>query len=177
MRSTSKHPLQLALNKLHWTQGYMAGKLGLRPNAITQIITGVYIPKNKLAVKIQHVLARKGIFIDVFELWPAAFDHDTQPTTTKLQGLGRNWGTPSSCDSPSNIVHLMERSEVMDRILNTLTTREKAVLELHFYDGRTLKQTAEELGLCSCERVRQIEAKALRRLRHATRLTILEAVA
>lgn len=62
--------------------------------------------------------------------------------------------------------------EQLERILDTLTPREKDVLELRFgmYDGRT--RTLEEVGKyfnVTRERIRQIEAKALRKLRHPSR--------
>ena len=57
-------------------------------------------------------------------------------------------------------------------VLETLTPREKKVLELRFgiEDGRT--RTLEEVGKefnVTRERIRQIEAKALRKLRHPSR--------
>ena len=63
------------------------------------------------------------------------------------------------------------REQLMD-VLDTLTPREKKVLELRFglADGRT--RTLEEVGKefkVTRERIRQIEAKALRKLRHPSR--------
>ncbi len=63
------------------------------------------------------------------------------------------------------------REQLMD-VLDTLTPREKKVLELRFgiLDGRT--RTLEEVGKefnVTRERIRQIEAKALRKLRHPSR--------
>jgi len=65
----------------------------------------------------------------------------------------------------------MLKEQVMD-VLNSLTTRERKVLELRFglEDGRS--RTLEEVGRefrVTRERVRQIEAKALRKLRHPSR--------
>ena len=62
--------------------------------------------------------------------------------------------------------------EQLDEVLDTLTPREKKVLELRFgmTDGRT--RTLEEVGKefnVTRERIRQIEAKALRKLRHPSR--------
>ncbi|MFP4015677.1 MAG: RNA polymerase sigma factor RpoD [Halanaerobiales bacterium] len=62
--------------------------------------------------------------------------------------------------------------EELDGILDTLTEREKRILELRFgiADGRnrTLEEVGKEFGVTR-ERIRQIEAKALRKLRHPTR--------
>jgi RNA polymerase primary sigma factor len=60
----------------------------------------------------------------------------------------------------------------MNEVLSTLTDRERTVLIERFglLDGKP--KTLEEVGLCfkvTRERVRQIEAKALRKMRHPTR--------
>ena len=62
--------------------------------------------------------------------------------------------------------------EVIEKELHTLTPREEHVIKLRFglYDGRT--RTLEEVGKefdITRERIRQIEAKALRKLRHPSR--------
>ena len=76
--------------------------------------------------------------------------------------------TPSPAEATStNILR-----EELDRQLHTLTPREALVIKLRFglYDGRT--RTLEEVGQkfnITRERIRQIEAKALRKLRHPSR--------
>ncbi len=65
----------------------------------------------------------------------------------------------------------MLHSEVED-VLDTLKPRERRVLQLRFglIDGhqRTLEEVGKRFGVTR-ERIRQIEAKALRRLRHPSR--------
>ncbi|MEE8153169.1 MAG: RNA polymerase sigma factor RpoD [candidate division NC10 bacterium] len=59
-----------------------------------------------------------------------------------------------------------------DEVLSTLTEREKRVLRLRFGIGDGVDHTLEEVGQqfdVTRERIRQIEAKALRKLRHPTR--------
>jgi len=62
--------------------------------------------------------------------------------------------------------------EVLERQLHTLTPREEHVIKLRFglYDGRTrtLEEVGKEINITR-ERIRQIEAKALRKLRHPSR--------
>ncbi|MQG76836.1 MAG: RNA polymerase sigma factor RpoD [SAR202 cluster bacterium] len=62
--------------------------------------------------------------------------------------------------------------EQVEDVLNTLSDRERRVLELRFglIDGRsrTLEEVGRDFGVTR-ERIRQIEAKALRKLRHPTR--------
>lgn len=63
-------------------------------------------------------------------------------------------------------------NEDIDSVLKTLTAREEAVIRLRFglYDGRchTLEEVGSEFNVTR-ERIRQIEAKALRKLRHPVR--------
>ncbi len=73
---------------------------------------------------------------------------------------------------PSEAASLTLLKEQLAEVLDTLTPREKKVLELRFgmVDGRT--RTLEEVGKefnVTRERIRQIEAKALRKLRHPSR--------
>ena len=76
--------------------------------------------------------------------------------------------TPPPADAASQTI----LREVIERELHTLTPREEHVIKLRFglYDGRT--RTLEEVGKefdITRERIRQIEAKALRKLRHPSR--------
>ena len=73
---------------------------------------------------------------------------------------------------PSEAASFSLLKEQLMEVLDTLTPREKKVLELRFgiVDGRT--RTLEEVGKefnVTRERIRQIEAKALRKLRHPSR--------
>ncbi len=74
--------------------------------------------------------------------------------------------------SPANATAYTMLKEQMDDVLSTLTEREKKVLRLRFGIGDGYPRTLEEVGSVfkvTRERVRQIEAKALRKLRHPTR--------
>ncbi len=76
--------------------------------------------------------------------------------------------TPGPADATSNAL----LAEALEEILDTLTEREADVLRMRFgmYDGRT--HTLEEVGQIfgvTRERIRQIENKAIRKLRHPSR--------
>ncbi len=76
--------------------------------------------------------------------------------------------TPAPADAASTSI----LREVLERQLHTLTPREEHVIKLRFglYDGRarTLEEVGKEFDITR-ERIRQIEAKALRKLRHPSR--------
>jgi len=78
----------------------------------------------------------------------------------------------SDAPAPSEMAAFMLLKEQLMSVLDTLTTREAKVLRLRFGldDGRA--RTLEEVGRefkVTRERIRQIEAKALRKLRHPSR--------
>jgi RNA polymerase primary sigma factor len=84
-----------------------------------------------------------------------------------LEDLGE---TPLSVE---RLVELQLEHEKLDRLLRSLSQREEQILRIRygFHDGvaRTLAQTGERFGI-SRERVRQIEARALEKLRGAIEL-------
>jgi RNA polymerase primary sigma factor len=77
-----------------------------------------------------------------------------------------------SAPAPSDFASFQLLKEQIQDVLDTLTDRESRVLQLRFglEDGRsrTLEEVGREFGVTR-ERIRQIEAKALRKLRHPTR--------
>ncbi len=77
-----------------------------------------------------------------------------------------------SSPTPAEAVSYQLLREQLNKVLHTLTPREEMVIKLRFglEDGRT--RTLEEVGKefnITRERIRQIEAKALRKLRHQSR--------
>lgn len=79
--------------------------------------------------------------------------------------------------SPYNSTVEKETAEQVERVLSTLTPREEKVLRMRFGIGMARDHTLEEVGRelsLTRERVRQIEAKALRKLKHPSRIRILK---
>ncbi len=80
--------------------------------------------------------------------------------------------------SPSEAVVKINLQETVSKVLETLTPREEKVLRKRFGIGEATDHTLEEVGQefnVTRERIRQIEAKALRKLRHPTRSRVLKA--
>ena len=87
---------------------------------------------------------------------------------TSIGSFVEDDNTPGPADATSNTM----LAEALKEILDTLTEREADVLRMRFgmYDGRT--HTLEEVGQTfgvTRERIRQIENKAIRKLRHPSR--------
>ncbi len=79
--------------------------------------------------------------------------------------------------SPADAVMSVTLSEQTRSILATLTPREEKVLRMRFGIGEKSDHTLEEVGqdfFVTRERIRQIEAKALRKLRHPSRSKVLK---
>ena len=82
-----------------------------------------------------------------------------------------------SSPSPSDAAIDKDLSDQTDLVLSGLTPREEKVLRMRFGIGERQDYTLEEVGKVlgvTRERVRQIEAKAIRRLRHPTRAKLLK---
>ncbi len=82
-----------------------------------------------------------------------------------------------SAENPSDVTSYSLLREKLGDVLTTLTERERKILEMRFglIDG--YERTLEEIGKMynvTRERIRQIEAKALRKLRHPTRVRHLQ---
>ncbi len=82
-----------------------------------------------------------------------------------------------SAENPSDMTSYSLLKEKLTDVLDSLTERERKVLELRFGLGDGYSRTLEEVGKqfkVTRERIRQIEAKALRKMRHPTRLRQLQ---
>ncbi len=76
-------------------------------------------------------------------------------------------------ESPSDMTSFSLLKDKLGDVLSSLTERERRVLELRFGLGDGYSRTLEEVGKqfrVTRERIRQIEAKALRKMRHPTRI-------
>ena len=83
----------------------------------------------------------------------------------------------SSINSPIDDASIRGLKDATDEILGSLTAREAKVLRMRFGIGMNNDHTLEEVGKqfdVTRERIRQIEAKALRKLRHPSRSDVLK---
>jgi RNA polymerase primary sigma factor len=78
-----------------------------------------------------------------------------------------------AAENPSDMTSYSLLKDKLGDVLSSLTDRERKVLELRFGLGDGYSRTLEEVGKqfkVTRERIRQIEAKALRKMRHPTRI-------
>jgi len=104
---------------------------------------------------------------------PIALQTPVGDEDTELEDFIGDKNSPS----PYSDAEKTETSEQIQRVLKTLTPKEEKVIRMRFGIGVDRDHTLEEVGRhlsITRERVRQIEAKALRKLKHPSRLRALK---
>jgi RNA polymerase primary sigma factor len=144
------------INKLLRVSRYLAQKYGREPTA-SEISKEMEIPSDKV----------RGI-VKVSQL-PISLE---SPIGEEEDSRLGDFVEDANALPPSDAATKQLLKEQIDEVLSTLTPREQRVLQLRFglEDGRsrTLEEVGKEFGVTR-ERIRQIEAKALRKLRHPSR--------
>ena len=149
------------INKLVRVQRYLVQELGREP-APEEIAERMDISVEKVRKVIK--IAKEPISLET----PIGDDADSN--------LG-DFIEDKRVVSPSDAVENINLQEQTRRVLQTLTPREEKVLRMRFGIGERSDHTLEEVGKnfdVTRERIRQIEAKALRKLRHPSRLKKLK---
>ncbi len=144
------------INKLIRTSRYLVQELGREPTP-EEIAEKMDIPIEKVR-KVMKI-AREPISLET----PIGEEEDSQ--------LG-DFIEDKSVLSPLDSVINSNLAEQTRKVLSTLTPREEKVLRMRFGIGEKSDHTLEEVGqdfAVTRERIRQIEAKALRKLRHPSR--------
>ena len=106
---------------------------------------------------------------------PIALQTPVGDEDTELEDFIGDKNSPSPYSDAEN----KEISGYIQKVLSTLTPKEEKVIRMRFGIGVDRDHTLEEVGrhlLITRERVRQIEAKALRKLKHPSRLRALRAL-
>ncbi len=145
-----------SINKLMRTSRKLIQKYGREPTA-----DEIGIEMNMTADKVRAIfkIAQEAISLET----PVGDDGDSS--------FG-DFIEDRAAENPSNIAAFAVFQERLDKVLSSLSEREEKVLRLRFGLGDGYPRTLEEVGSVfnvTRERVRQIEAKALRKMRHPTR--------
>jgi len=144
------------INKLNRIQRQLLQKMGREPTP-EELAEEMEMPEDKIR-KVMKI-AKEPISMET----PVGDDEDSS--------LG-DFIEDSNILSPSDSADQEGMSETVREMLNTLTPREAKVLRMRFGLSMNTDHTLEEVGKqfdVTRERIRQIEAKALRKLRHPSR--------
>jgi RNA polymerase primary sigma factor len=144
------------INKLIRTSRYLVQEYGREPTP-EEIAEKMELPLDKVRKVLK--IAKEPISLET----PIGEEEDSH--------LG-DFIEDKSILSPSEAVINLNLADQTRRVLKTLTPREEKVLRMRFGIGEKSDHTLEEVGQdfeVTRERIRQIEAKALRKLRHPSR--------
>jgi RNA polymerase primary sigma factor len=144
------------INKLIRTSRYLVQEMGREPRP-EEIAEKMEIPLDKVRKVLK--IAREPISLET----PIGEEEDSH--------LG-DFIEDKKFMMPSDAAVSLNLAEQTRKVLATLTPREEKVLRMRFGIGEKADHTLEEVGqdfTVTRERIRQIEAKALRKLRHPTR--------
>ncbi|MDZ4661002.1 MAG: RNA polymerase sigma factor RpoD [Pseudomonadota bacterium] len=150
------------INKLIRTSRYLVQELGREPQP-EEIAEKMDMPVDKVRKVLK--IAKEPISLET----PVGEEEDSH--------LG-DFIEDKMVISPSEAIVNLNLAEQTRRVLSTLTPREEKVLRMRFGIGEESDHTLEEVGQdfnVTRERIRQIEAKALRKLRHPSRSNKLKA--
>ena len=144
------------INKLIRTSRYLVQEIGREPTP-EEIAEKMELPLDKVRKVLK--IAKEPISLET----PIGEEEDSH--------LG-NFIEDKALVKPDDAVINMNLAEQTRKVLATLTPREEKVLRMRFGIGEKSDHTLEEVGQdfeVTRERIRQIEAKALRKLRHPSR--------
>lgn len=149
------------LNRVRQSQKYLLQKLSREPK-----------PKEiseHLEMKLESVIALLSIVSE-----PISLDSTVSPDSeTSLLEFIEN----KNSEAPNKNIQTVTLQKSVDSALADLTPREEKVLRMRFGIGEATHYSLEEIGLrfaLTRERIRQIEIKALNKLRHVNRRSSLE---
>lgn len=166
------------MNRLGWTQSELARRAGIDAGRVAEIINLNKRPSQKSADAIQKALGDAGEYFDVLEQWPETFE-GIKKGTRKEETMEVPMECLIGCREAMMLPAPTERQEdglaaAMEAAMEDLTDREKRVLKARFFESMTIEEVSREFGLVSRNRIRQIEDKALRKLRHPKRIKHVE---
>ena len=164
----------------------LARRAGVCVVSITNVINLRRRPGKELADSIQRAFGEIGLYVDVLAEWPESFrglgrggklcmEHTAEVPTERLIGCAAAGLLEASAVAPDVACEIEDRRRVVEEVIETIGEQNAQVLRLMYWEGKDLADTGSAMGLTK-ERIRQIEAKALRMLRHPTRIRVLDEV-
>jgi RNA polymerase primary sigma factor len=152
------------INRLISISRHLVQETGREPTP-EEIAEKIELPLNKVSTILQ--ISREPISLEV----PVGEEEDSQLA---------DFIEDKKIASPRDATINYDLQEQTQSALSTLTSREEKILRMRFGIGEKADHTLEEVGQdfsVTRERIRQIEAKALRKLRHPVRSNTLKTFA
>ena len=150
------------VNKVHYTQKVLFQQLGREPT-LREVAKRLELEPEKVEGLMR--LTREPMSLDA----PVSDDSDST--------IGA-FIEDTNMERPGEDLDETSLREEVGQALSSLTPREEKVVRMRYGIGEPTQYSLEEIGSQFCltrERIRQIELKALRKLRHAKRCNVLEA--
>ncbi len=151
-----------SLNKLRKVSSKLEQQLE-RPPSETEIAEELEIPGHKVKATMQ--ISTRYVSLDA----PLLSDEDSKFL---------DFFIPKDSEETDELLLKKSLGDEIQRSLNTLDQKERDIVNLYYGIGTNYSQTLEEIGAkynLTRERVRQIKEKAIRRLRHTSRSSLLKA--
>ncbi len=174
-----QHDIVAAMEERGWSQERTAEFLGISAQYFIKLVTFKYTPKKGFSQKLSERL---------FEL-TNKFPEELFPTPELVEELSLNdrkvrdevYNLDCVCHvksggvkelvspiEPTELSFDFELKVAVQELLKTLNNQQRTVITLRFFGGYTLEEVGEVLSVTR-ERIRQVEARALRLLRHPSR--------
>lgn len=176
-----KHGLLLeALSQRGWSQRQAAKFLGVSMQAFGRWINLRDVPRRLTEKQVQKLVELTGQLPEA--LWPDYVRSrdflDASKTFTVVKDVeARKFLTALTQrelpPTPEEVFAREEMTETIDMVLATLPARDARIIKKRFYEEKTCEEVGVEEGVTR-ERVRQIEDKALRKLRRPNRIKQLK---
>ena len=148
-----------ALKKLGWSQCELARRSGLWPNQIGFVINMKRRPSLDIAMRIEVAFGEAGEYVDILSEWPEDFSMGTKGEISIYREITRDQL------SSSDPQQALEQKEMAENALSRCSAEERELLELHYLEGWTHKEIADQQG-CTNSNIGQKINNALIKIRN-----------
>ncbi|MEI8328340.1 MAG: sigma factor-like helix-turn-helix DNA-binding protein [Candidatus Taylorbacteria bacterium] len=191
-KSYRHQELSQALHELNMSCYKFSQLCGVTPGEMSDIMFRAAVPcrmnngkNSRVRIRFQELSGYlwEELFPDDFAALREKFSSALSESKTKprpaTEMLRENGFIPNDPVTPFEEVAQSEESQsvnkVLDEVLSSLTIQQAAILRMRFMEGLTLEKCAEKYRVTR-QRIGQIESKALRLMRHPTRIRKLQEV-
>jgi len=152
-----------SIKRLGWSQSELARRCGTDNTSIGNVINLKKRPSEDLANKIQKAFAEAGEYVDITSVWPESFEgFKSIQVFEQTKDIDVSFLLPRNQD-PLLALEYKEQSEFVEKALQTLTEKQREIIESRFYDGKTHAEVSRGLNV-SKTYTNLVERKALMKL-------------